>query len=54
VTAAVTAGLVTVAVPHSLTSDLDLSAADLIVPPLDHISLADVVKRAASRGAGVA
>jgi HAD superfamily hydrolase (TIGR01509 family) len=54
VTAAVTAGLFTVAVPHALTSDLDLSAADLIVPSLDQISLADVVKRAAGRVAGVA
>ncbi|MDQ1428364.1 MAG: hypothetical protein QOK39_1840 [Acidimicrobiaceae bacterium] len=49
VRAAVTAGLFTVAVPHGLTDDLDLSAADLIAASLEDLSLADVLARAAER-----
>jgi HAD superfamily hydrolase (TIGR01509 family) len=49
VEAAVTAGLFTVAVPHGLTADLDLSAADLVVPSLADLALADVVARARAR-----
>ena len=46
VAAAVAAGLFTVAVPHGLTSDLDLSAADLVVTSLDHLALSDALARA--------
>jgi putative hydrolase of the HAD superfamily len=49
VAAAVAAGLFTVAVPHGLTDDLDLSAADLTVPSLDALALADVLARARLR-----
>ncbi|MCA1845939.1 MAG: HAD-IA family hydrolase [Actinobacteria bacterium] len=49
VAAAVVAGLYTVAVPHDLTADLDLSAADLVVPSLDGLGLADVLARARGR-----
>ena len=49
VAAAVTAGLFTVAVPHDLTSDLDLSAADLVLTSLDDLTLSDAVARAAGR-----
>ena len=47
VVAAVAAGLFTVAVPHGLTSDLDLSAADLVTGSLDDLSLSDALERAA-------
>jgi HAD superfamily hydrolase (TIGR01509 family) len=47
VAAAVTAGLFTVAVPHGLTSDLDLSAADLVVASLDDLTLSGALARAA-------
>jgi HAD superfamily hydrolase (TIGR01509 family) len=50
VAAAVAAGLFTVAVPHGLTSDLDLSAADLVVASLDDLSLADAMGRAGTPG----
>ena len=49
VAAAVVTGLYTVAVPHGLTADLDLSAADLVVPSLDGLRLADVLARAHRR-----
>ncbi|MGH9125596.1 MAG: HAD family hydrolase [Acidimicrobiales bacterium] len=42
VQAAVTAGLFTVAVPHGLTADLDLSRADLVVASLGELTLAEV------------
>ncbi|HEX3981968.1 MAG TPA: HAD-IA family hydrolase [Acidimicrobiales bacterium] len=49
VAAAVGAGLFTVAVPHPLTGDLDLSAADLVVASLDDLTLGDVVEMARRR-----
>ncbi len=49
VAAAVDAGLYTVAVPHPLTQDLDLSAAHLRVDSLDQLSLVDVLASALSR-----
>jgi HAD superfamily hydrolase (TIGR01509 family) len=49
VAAAVSAGLFTVAVPHGLTNDLDLSAADLVAASLLDLGLADVLARAAAR-----
>lgn len=49
VEAATGAGLYTIAVPHPLTVDLDLSAADLVIESLDALSLADGLDRARSR-----
>lgn len=49
VAAAVAAGLFTVAVPHGLTSDLDLSAADLVTSSLDDLSLSDALEQAAGQ-----
>jgi HAD superfamily hydrolase (TIGR01509 family) len=49
VAAAVGAGLFTVAVPHPLTGDLDLSAADLLVGSLDELALADTLGMARRR-----
>ena len=49
VVAAVAAGLFTVAVPHGLTSGLDLSAADLVTGSLDDLSLSDALERAAGQ-----
>jgi len=49
VAAAVGAGLFTVAVPHPLTADLDLSAADLLAASLEEVSLVEVMERAAAR-----
>jgi HAD superfamily hydrolase (TIGR01509 family) len=49
VAAAVGAGLFTVAVPHPLTGDLDLSAADLVVDSLDGVDLADTLALARRR-----
>jgi HAD superfamily hydrolase (TIGR01509 family) len=49
VAAAVSAGLFTVAVPHGLTADLDLSAADLVVASLEHLALADALGQAQAR-----
>lgn len=46
VAAASAAGLFTVAVPHGLTADLDLSAATLVVSTLEELALADVLERA--------
>jgi HAD superfamily hydrolase (TIGR01509 family) len=46
VAAARAAGLFTVAVPHGLTSTLDLSAAQLVVLSLDDLTLADALARA--------
>jgi HAD superfamily hydrolase (TIGR01509 family) len=46
VTAAVAAGLYTVAVPHPLTETLDLSAADLIAGSLVDLTLADALATA--------
>lgn len=43
------AGLYTVAVPHPLTADLDLSGADVIVPSLASLSLGDTLRRARQR-----
>jgi HAD superfamily hydrolase (TIGR01509 family) len=49
VAAAVSAGLFTIAVPHPLTADLDLTAADLVVRSLEALSLSDGLDRARSR-----
>ena len=49
VAAAVAAGLYTVAVPHPLTQELDLSAAHLVVDSLERVTLADALERAAGR-----
>ena len=49
VAAAVAAELFTVAVPHPLTSDLDLSAADLVVSSLDEVTLAEALGAASGR-----
>lgn len=49
VAAAVAAGLYTVAVPHSLTRDLDLRRADLVVDSLLDVSVAQAFERAAAR-----
>lgn len=49
VSAAVTAGLFTVAVPHGLTQDLDLSAADLVSDSLERLDLTEMLARAAGR-----
>lgn len=49
VVAAVAAGLFTVAVPHGLTADLDLSAADLVVSSLAELDLAAVLAQARRR-----
>jgi HAD superfamily hydrolase (TIGR01509 family) len=49
VAAAVATGLFTVAVPHRLTRDLDLSAADLVVASLDTLTVAEVVGKARRR-----
>ncbi len=46
VVAAVAAGLFTVAVPHGLTSDLDLSAADVVTGSLGDLSLSEALARA--------
>jgi HAD superfamily hydrolase (TIGR01509 family) len=43
VAAAVAAGLFTVAVPHQLTADLDLSAANLVVASLETLTLAEAM-----------
>jgi HAD superfamily hydrolase (TIGR01509 family) len=51
--AAAAAGLYTVAVPHPLTRDLDLSAADLVLDSLDALPLADAVERACRRSPSV-
>jgi hypothetical protein len=47
------AGLYTVAVPHPLTRDLDLSAADLVLDSLVALPLADAVERAWRRSPSV-
>ena len=52
VAAAVTAGLFTVAVPHGLTANLDLSAADLVAGSLNDLTLADALARASRRSEG--
>ncbi len=49
VAAAVTAGLFTVAVPHALTADLDLSAADLLAVSLEALTLAETMAEARQR-----
>jgi putative hydrolase of the HAD superfamily len=49
VAAAVTAGLYTVAVPHALTADLDLSAADVLVASLEDLTLAEALTGARAR-----
>jgi HAD superfamily hydrolase (TIGR01509 family) len=49
VRAAVAAGLFTVAVPHGLTADLDLSAAHVVAESLEHVSLDEALRRAAGR-----
>lgn len=49
VSAAVAAGLFTIAVPHPLTEDLDLTAADLVVPSLAAVALPDALARSAAR-----
>jgi HAD superfamily hydrolase (TIGR01509 family) len=47
VSAARAAGLFTIAVPHSLTASLDLSAADLVVDSLESVPLSDALHLAA-------
>jgi HAD superfamily hydrolase (TIGR01509 family) len=54
VAAAVAAGLYTVAVPHGLTDDLDLSAADVVATTLEGLSLAAVLAKASRRGGAAA
>ncbi|MDQ1358158.1 MAG: hypothetical protein QOG44_2531 [Acidimicrobiaceae bacterium] len=54
VAAAVTAGLFTVAVPHALTVDLDLSAADVLVASLDDLTLTEALALARERAAAAA
>ncbi len=54
VSAAAAAGLYTVAVPHDLTRDLDLSSADVVVDSLLSLSVAETFERAAARAEGVA
>jgi HAD superfamily hydrolase (TIGR01509 family) len=51
VLAAVTAGLYTVAVPHPLTADLDLSAADVVTDSLAQLPLGEALRRAEARSA---
>lgn len=51
VAAASAAGLLTVAVPHGLTCDLDLSAAAMVVDSLDDLRVADVLEQARRRPA---
>ncbi len=48
--AAVAAGLYTVAVPHTLTRDLDLRRADVVVDSLLDLSVAEAFERAGLRG----
>jgi HAD superfamily hydrolase (TIGR01509 family) len=43
------AGLYVIAVPHDLTADLDLSAADMVVGSLVAVALSDALGRAAAR-----
>lgn len=50
VAAAIAAGLYTVAVPHPLTADLDLSAANLTVESLEMLTLSEAIAQA-RRGA---
>ena len=52
VAAAVKAGLFTVAVPHDLTADLDLTAADVVTTSLADLTLASALTRAATRAPG--
>lgn len=49
ISAAVEAGLYTVAVPHRLTAHMDLSRAHTVVESLEHLDLADALARAAAR-----
>jgi len=49
VTAAVGAGLFTVATPHRLTVDLDLTAADIVVDSLDELMLSEAIARASAK-----
>lgn len=49
VSAAVEAGLLTIAVPHGLTAGLDLSRADLVVTSLEDLTLADLLDQARRR-----
>ena len=46
ITAAVAAGLFTIAVPHGLTADLDLSAADVVIESLHDMTLEQALARA--------
>lgn len=50
VAAATDAGLYTVAVPHALTAELDLSAADQVIDSLAALTLAEALAEAAERG----
>jgi len=52
VTAAVGAGLFTVATPHRLTVGLDLTAADILVGSLDELTLSETLARATARSHG--
>ena len=45
VAAATAAGLFTIAVPHGLTSSLDLSSADLVLTSLADVTLDEVLAR---------
>ena len=50
ISAATTAGLFTVAVPHDLTAHMDLSRAHVVVQSLTELSLGDALERARRRG----
>jgi HAD superfamily hydrolase (TIGR01509 family) len=52
VAAARAAGLYTVAVPHALTANLDLSSADRVVESLELLTLGEAILAAAERPAG--
>jgi beta-phosphoglucomutase-like phosphatase (HAD superfamily) len=52
VTAALAAGLFTVATPHRLTTGLDLSAADVVIGSLEELTLAEALARATVRPHG--
>lgn len=51
VTAAKAAGLFTIAVPNPVTAKLDFSAADIVVPSLAHLPMADALSAAVARAA---
>lgn len=54
VAAAVGAGLFTVAIPHRLTVELDLSSADIVTNSLDDLTVSEALAMASSRGREIA